>query len=79
MGWIKQSYVEYRGFVYLSDVVKLQGRVTKKYRDENGEYCLDIKTRALNQRGEDVMPGSSTVILPSTTDNIGPVDRRLNR
>lgn len=78
-GWIKQSYVEYRGFVYLSDVVKLQGRATKKYRDENGEYCLDIKTRALNQRGEDVMPGASTVILPSKTDNSGPLDRRLNR
>lgn len=76
-GWIKRCFAEYRRFVYLSDVVWLKGRVTKKYIDEAGEHCLDIETWAENQRGENVMPGSSTVILPSRTDDRWPVMKRI--
>jgi len=64
-GWLKRNYAEYRQFVYFSDVVWFQGKVVKKYIDENSEYCVDIETHGMNQRGEDVCPGSSTVILPS--------------
>ncbi|RLG21007.1 acyl dehydratase [Candidatus Micrarchaeota archaeon] len=67
-GWLKRSRAEYRRFVYLSDVIRLTGRVVKKYLDENGEHCVDIETHAFNQRGEDTMPGTATVILPSRED-----------
>jgi len=63
--WLKRSRAEYRRFVYLSDVVRVTGKVTKKYVDDKGEFCVDIETHGMNQRNEDVMPGEATVILPS--------------
>jgi acyl dehydratase len=76
-GWLKRSYAEYRRFVYHSDVVWLKGRITKKYIDSEGEYCVDIETSAINQRGEDVMPGGATIALPSRENKIFPLDKRL--
>jgi hypothetical protein len=78
-GWLKTCYAEYRRFVYLSDVLWLRGKVTKKYIDEAGESCVDIETWAENQRGEDVMPGHSTIILPSRERNTWPLEKRLQR
>jgi hypothetical protein len=78
-GWLKTCYAEYRRFVYLSDVLWLKGKVIKKYIDEAGESCVDIETSAENQRGEDVMPGHSTIILPSREKNTWPLEKRLQR
>lgn len=76
-GWIKKNYAEYRKFVYLGDAVWLRGKVTKKYMDENGEPCVDIETSGVNQRGENTVPGSSTIILPSRDKKTSPLDKRL--
>nr|HID58805.1 acyl dehydratase [Desulfobacterales bacterium] len=76
-GWLKRSYAEYRRFVYHSDVVWFRGRVTRKYIDEDGEHCVDIETSGVNQRGENTMPGVSTVVLPSREDGTFPVEKRL--
>lgn len=76
-GWLKKCYAEYRKFVYLSDVMWFCGKVTKKYQDEAGEYCVDIETWTENQRGENVMPGRSTVILPNRDQGTYPVEKRL--
>ncbi len=75
-GWIKRCYAEYRKFVYLSDVIWFKGKVTRKY-SENGEFCVDIETHGINQRGEDTIPGKATVILPSKEAQNWPVERRL--
>jgi hypothetical protein len=76
-GWLKRCYCEYRRFVHFSDVVWLRGKVTNKYTDENDEYCVDIETSGFNQRGEDTIPGHSTVILPSREAGSWPVAKRL--
>lgn len=78
-GWLKRSKAEYRVFVYLSDAVRLTGKVTKKYEDEEGDCCVDVETHATNQRGEDVMPGTATIALPSQKEpeEKWPVSRRL--
>jgi hypothetical protein len=76
-GWLKRSKAQYRRFVYLSDVLWIRGKVIKKYTDENGEYCVDVETHAINQRDEDVMPGEASIILPSKEKGINPVERRL--
>jgi acyl dehydratase len=76
-GWIKRCYAEYRKFVYLSDAVYVRGKVTKKYFDENGEACVDVETSAINQRGEDTMPGHATLILPSREKGTWPVTLRV--
>jgi len=75
--WLKRSYAEYRKFVYLSDVVRLKGRVIKKYIDDDGDYCVEIERHTVNQRGEDVMPGFAIVALPSREHKISPLDARL--
>jgi len=76
-GWLKSCNAQYRRFVYHSDVVWFRGKVTKKYVDDNGEYCVGIETHGINQRGEDTIPGHSTVILPSREKGTWPVERRL--
>ncbi len=76
-GWLKKNYAEYRAFVYLSDVIRFKGKVTSKFVDEDGEYCAGVETSAINQRGENVMPGYSIVSLPSRKNNIWPLDKRL--
>jgi len=76
-GWLKSCSAQYRQFVYLSDAVWFRGKVTKKYVDENGEYCVDIEAHGINQRGDDTIPGNATVILPSREHKTAPVDKRL--
>ena len=76
-GWLKRNRVEYRKFVFFSDVVRFGGRVVKKYIDSDGDYCVDIDLQAVNQRHEEVMPGHAIVALPSREKNIFPVDSRL--
>lgn len=76
-GWLKRCRTDVRGFVYLSDVVWIRGKVTNRYVDQNGEHCVDIKITAVNQRGGNVAPGESTVILPSREARTWPVAIRL--
>ena len=75
-GWVKEARSEYRRFVYLSDVIELSGTVTAKRIDADGEAVVDIETRALNQRGENVMPGQATVALPTRDEAPSPAARR---
>ena len=76
-GWLKRSFVEFRKFVYHSDVVWLKGKVTSKYLDDNDECCVDIETSAINQRGRGVMPGGATIILASRERGNFPLNKRL--
>ena len=76
-GWLMRSYTEYRRFNYYGDVVWVKGKVTKKYVDEHGDYCVDIERHAVNQRGEDIMPSHATVALPSREKEVSPLDNRL--
>lgn len=63
-GVLKHIHGQYRSHVYLSDVVRLGGRVTGKRIDEAGDAVVEIDTWATNQRGQQVMPGSATIALP---------------
>lgn len=63
-GWLKRCYAEYRSFVYLSDVIRISGTVAEKYVDEDGDHVVKLKTKAMNQRGVNVMPGESVISLP---------------
>jgi acyl dehydratase len=76
-GWLKRNYAEYRRFVYHSDVIRFKGKVTNKYVDADGEHCVDIETSAINQRGENTMPGYSIVALSLREKGTWPVEMRL--
>jgi acyl dehydratase len=63
-GAVKHIHGQYRSHVYLSDVVRLSGRVTSKDIDGAGDAVVHIETWATNQRGQNVMPGTASVALP---------------
>ncbi len=74
--WLKETRAQYRRFVYLSDVVELRGTVTGTRIDDDGDHVADIETRAINQRSENVMPGSAVVALPALHGGQSPAARR---
>lgn len=74
-GWVRDCAAQYRGFVYLSDVVTLGGEVTAKAVTDDGDHVVELATFARNQRGVDVMPGSAVIALPTRTE-ASPVTRR---
>lgn len=76
-GWLKSTSAQYRQFVYLSDAVWFRGKVTKKYVDDNGEYCVEIQASGINQRGDDTIVGTGVVILPSKAHNTSPLSKRV--
>jgi acyl dehydratase len=78
-GWIKEVRAEYRKFVYHSDVVRLGGTITAKRIDDEGEHVVDVRTQAVNQRSEDVMPGSAVIALPSRERDGSPAARRARQ
>ena len=63
-GFLKSLTSQYRSHVYLSDVVRLGGRVEAKEIDANGNHLVRLTTWARNQRGQDVMPGAAVIALP---------------
>jgi acyl dehydratase len=63
-GFLKKAHGQYRAHVYLSDVVRLSGTITKKYVDDDGDHVVEVETRAMNQRNKNVMPGSAVIKLP---------------
>ena len=76
-GWVKRASAQYRRFVFHGDVVRLGGTVTEKLVDADGEHCVRVSTSATNQRGEEVMPGTAVLALP-TRAGPTPVQRRVD-
>jgi acyl dehydratase len=64
-GRLKTADSQYRAHVYLSDVVRLGGRVTDKSIDDDGDHLVQLETWAINQRDKNVMPGVATIALPT--------------
>ncbi|MDR3530477.1 MAG: MaoC family dehydratase N-terminal domain-containing protein [Rhodopila sp.] len=63
-GFLKAATSEYRAHVYLSDVVQLGGRIEAKEIDADGDHVVRVRTWATNQREQNVMPGTATIVLP---------------
>ncbi|MDT0549978.1 MULTISPECIES: MaoC family dehydratase N-terminal domain-containing protein [Streptomyces] len=63
-GTLKAIHGQYRAHVYLSDVVRLGGRVVAKEVDQDGDFVVRLETWAWNQREQNVMPGTAVVALP---------------
>jgi acyl dehydratase len=66
-GFLTSVTSQYRSHVYLSDVVRLGGRVEAKEIDANENHLVRLTTWAYNQRGQDVMPGTAVIALPQRT------------
>jgi hypothetical protein len=68
-GFLKAATSQYRSHVYLSDVVRLGGRVEGKAIDADGDHVVRLQTWAYNQRGQNVMPGTAVIKLPHRADS----------
>lgn len=64
-GFLKAATSQYRAHVYLSDVVRLGGRVEAKEIDADGDHIVRLTTWAHNQRGQNAMPGTAVIALPT--------------
>jgi acyl dehydratase len=64
-GRLKSLTDQYRAHVYLGDVVRLGGRVEAKEVDADGEHVVRLTTWAHNQREQNVMPGTASIVLPT--------------
>lgn len=71
-GWIADLDVQYRGMVFLGDTYRIQGEIVDKWRGaKTGTGYVKGKFTSLNQRGDDIMPGTVIFALPSK--ETGPV------
>jgi acyl dehydratase len=70
-GTLKSIFGQYRAHVYLGDVVRLGGQIESKEVDESGQHVVRLVTWARNQRGQDVMPGTAVIALPSRSEALG--------
>lgn len=64
-GFLKSITGQYRAHVYLSDVVRLGGRIEAKEIDDEGNHVVYLTTWAYNQRDKNVMPGTAVIVLPT--------------
>lgn len=64
-GTLKAITGQYRSHVYLSDVVRLGATIEAKEVDADGDHIVRLKTWARNQRGQECMPGTAVIALPS--------------
>lgn len=68
-GFLKSISGQYRAHVYLSDVVRLGGKIEAKEIDDEGNHVVHLTTWAYNQRGKDVMPGTAVLALPTRNES----------
>ena len=65
-GWVAEVFAKYRNMNFIGDTVWIKGEVTEKWRGaKSGIGYVACEFHGINQRGDDIMPGSAIVALPS--------------
>lgn len=65
-GWVCEVFAKYRGMNFLGDTVWISGTVVDRWRGAaTGIGYVACELHGRNQRGEDIMPGTAVVALPS--------------
>ena len=80
-GWVAEVFAQYRGMNFLGDTVWIKGEVTDKWRGvKSGIGYVACEFHALNQRGDDIMPGTAIVALPSKSSPLPdfPIDHEAD-
>lgn len=80
-GWVAEVDVRFRGMNFLGDTLWIGGAVERTWLGRSGTGYVDCTIEAVNQRGDDVMPGRAVVALPSRTKPLGafPIDWEADR
>jgi len=61
---LRKLSVNFKGVTKPKDVITCKGTIVKKYTD-SGQNFVELDLIAENQRGEQVITGKSTVVLPA--------------
>lgn len=64
-GFIKECSVQFRGMNYFGDLSTISGEVTEKTVDADGDSVVHMTFKTTNQLGENTMPGTAIVALPT--------------
>ena len=65
-GWVCEVFAKYRSMNFIGDTVRIAGKVLRKWRGAStGIGYVECEIAGINQRGENIMPGTSVVALPS--------------
>lgn len=64
-GWVAEVDVQYRGMNFLGDTVRISGTVSDKWIGKtSGIGYVACTIAGMNQRNDNIMPGTSVVALP---------------
>jgi len=66
-GSVRKIGVRFAGLVRLKDTVTCRGRVLAK-EEKDGRHTVDLELWAENGKGDKVVTGKATVVLPSRQD-----------
>ena len=79
--WVAEVFAKFRGMNFLGDTVWIKGRVADRWRGaKTGIGYVACEIQGINQRGEDIMPGTAVVALPSRAAPLpaGPIDHEAD-
>jgi acyl dehydratase len=63
--WIHRVRYDFRKFNYMGDVTWLTGKITDKRVDPKLGPLIEVEVRGTNQRGQDNIAGSATILVAS--------------
>lgn len=61
---LKKFGCSYRGMLFPGEAITCKGKVTKKYI-QDGSHYIECEVWAENHKGETMVPGSATILVPS--------------
>ena len=66
---------------FVGDTLRIKGEITNKWIGKSGIAYVDCKFDSINQRGENVMPGTGVIALPQRGKPLplGPIDSSTDR
>ena len=71
-GWVAELDFQFRGMFFQGDVFRMNGEIVDKWRGaKTGTGYVSMKFSSINNRGDDIMPGTGIFALPSEEN--GPV------
>lgn len=71
-GWVAQLEYQFRGMFFNGDVFRMNGEIIDRWRGaKTGTGYVKMKFSSINNRGDDIMPGTGIFALPSEKD--GPI------
>jgi acyl dehydratase len=63
-GWVCEVFAKYRYMNFIGDTVRIGGTVLRKWQGKSGIGYVECEISGMNQRGENIMPGTAVVALP---------------